>query len=318
MYGRANGNNPVSSMETIIGEQPSAGNGALIKDGDSASFMADVIEASAEVPVIVDFWAPWCGPCKELGPAIEKVVTAAGGAVRLVKVNIDENQDLAQQMRIQSIPAVYAFKDGRPVDAFTGAVPESQIKAFVERLFGPNAIQPSPVQQALEQAKAALDGGDHVTAGTIYSQVLAHEPGNAAATAGLARCRIAAGELAEARQLLEGLPQDARETPDAAAAHAALELAEKAGESAGNLGELRARLERDPADPQARHDLAMGLYAASEHEEAIDELIELVRRHGQWNEEAARKELVQIFEALGHAHELTVSGRRRLSSVLFS
>ena len=305
-------------MEPIIGEQPSADNGALIKDSDSASFMADVIEASADVPVIVDFWAPWCGPCKELGPALEKVVTAAGGAVRLVKVNIDENQDLAQQMRIQSIPAVYAFKDGQPVDGFMGAVPESQVKAFVERLVGPGAIQPSPVEQALEQAKAALDGGDHATAGAIYGQVLNHEPGNAAAIAGLARCSIAAGDLAEARQVLDGLPQEAREEPDAVAARSALDLAEKAGASAGKTDELRARLELEPDDLQARYDLALGLYAGGQHGEAIDELIELVRRNRQWNEEAARKELIQIFEALGHTHELTVAGRRSLSTVLFS
>ncbi len=305
-------------MEPIIGQQPGAGNGALIKDSDTASFMADVIEASAEVPVIVDFWAPWCGPCKELGPALERVVTAAGGAVRLVKVNIDENQDLAQQMRIQSIPAVYAFKGGQPVDGFTGAVPESQIKAFVERLAGPDAVRPSPVEQALEQAKAALESADHATAGAIYGQVLNHEPANVAAIAGLARCLVAAGELAEARQILESLPQEAREAPDAAAARAALELAEKAGAAAGKTDELRARLAEDPADPQARYDLALALYAAGRHEEAIDELIELVRRNRQWNDEAARQQLVQIFEALGHTHELTVSGRKRLSAVLFS
>ncbi len=305
-------------MEPIIGEQPAAGNGALIKDSDTASFMADVIEASAEVPVIVDFWAPWCGPCKELGPALERVVTAAGGAVRLVKVNIDENQELAQQMRIQSIPAVYAFKGGQPVDGFMGAVPESQVKAFVERLVGPDAIQPSPVEEAMEQAKAAFDSGDHATAGSIYEQVLNHEPGNVDATAGLARCQIASGELGSAREVLESLPQDARDAPDATAARSALELAEKAGQSAGKTDELRARLDESPDDPQARYDLAMGLYAAGEHEAAIDELIELVRRNRQWNEEAARKELVQIFEALGHTHELTVAGRRRLSTVLFS
>jgi putative thioredoxin len=305
-------------MEPIINGQIGAGNAALIKDSNSANFAVDVIEASAEVPVIVDFWAPWCGPCKELGPILERVVSAAGGAVRLVKVNIDENQDLAQQMRIQSIPAVYAFKGGQPVDGFMGAVPESQIKEFVERLVGPDAIQPTPVEQALEQAQAALDGGDHGTAGAIYGQVMKHEPANVTAVAGLTRCLVMAGELAEARQILESLPQESHDAADVAAARAALDLAEKAGEAVGQTEELRARLEQNPDDAQARYDLAMGLYAAGEQEEAIDELIELVRRNRQWDEEAARKQLVQIFEALGHTHELTVAGRRRLSSVLFS
>jgi putative thioredoxin len=310
-------------METIIGGGAmGAGggpNGAVIKDSDTENFLADVIEASSVTPVIVDFWAPWCEPCKQLGPTIEKVVKAAGGAVRLVKVNIDENQPLAQQMRIQSIPAVYAFVDGQPVDGFTGALPESQIQAFVDKLTaGAGEAGPSPVEAAMEQAKGALDADDGATAAAIYGQVLQHEPGNLAAAAGLARCAVAAGDFEQARAVLDSLPATAAEDGDVSAARSALDLAEKASAAAGQIPEFQARLAADENDHQARFDLAVAHFGMNQPETAINELIEIVRRARTWNEEAARKQLVQIFEALGHTHELTIEGRRRLSSVLFS
>jgi putative thioredoxin len=310
-------------METIIGGgamgAAGAPSGAVIKDSDTENFLVDVIEASRETPVIVDFWAPWCGPCKQLGPTIEKVVQAARGAVRLVKINIDENQPLAEQMRIQSIPAVYAFVDGQPVDGFMGALPESQVQAFVDNLTGgAGAAGPSPVEAAMEQAKAALDAGDGGTAAAIYSQVLQHEPENLAAAAGLARCAVAAGDFEQARAVLDSLPPAAAEESEIAAARSALELAEKASAAAGQIPELQARLAADANDHQARFDLAVARFGMNQPETAIDELIEIVRRARAWNDEAARKQLVQIFEALGHSHELTVEGRRRLSSVLFS
>ncbi len=308
-------------MDQLIGAARPAGGGApLVKDSDTKSFMADVIDASQQVPVIVDFWAPWCGPCKQLGPALEKAVNEAKGAVRLVKVDIDKNQQLAAQMRIQSIPAVYAFFQGRPVDGFVGALPESQIKSFVAKLaeLGGAELGPSPVEEALAQAEAALEAGDNGTASAIFNQVLAHEPANVAGLTGLTRCLVAAGELKRAREVLGRVPADKRSDPAVAKAAAALDLAEQAAGAAGKLGELQARVQRDPNDHQARYELAIALYAAGRQETALDELLDIVRRNRGWNEEAARKQLVKFFEALGPTHPLTLSGRRRLSSLLFS
>jgi len=248
-------------------------------------------------------------------------VRDAKGAVRMVKINVDENPDLAGQMRIQSIPAVYAFFQGRPVDGFVGALPESQIKAFVQRLLqlgGGTAGADSPVDEALEAAKQALAEGDFGTASAIYGQVLAHEPGNVAATAGLARCHLQAGDVTHARQLLDALPKDKAGAAEIAAVRSAIELAEQAGKAAGELATLQERLKQDPNDHQARFDLAMAYYAAGDHTQAVDELLELVRRNREWNEQAARKQLVKLFEAMGPTDELTVSARRRLSSILFS
>ena len=309
------------SMEQLIGTPPgSAGAGPLIKDSDTKSFMADVIDASQEVPVIVDFWAPWCGPCKQLGPALEKAVTQAKGAVRLVKVDIDKNQQLAGQMRIQSIPAVYAFFQGRPVDGFVGALPESQIKGFVAKLveLGGAELGRSPVEEALAQAAAALEAGDSGTASAIFNEVLAHEPGNVPALAGLAQALTTTGELKRAREVLGRVSADRQSDPAVAKASAALDLAEQAAGAASQLGELQAKVARDANDLQARYDLATALYAAGQQETALDELLEIVRRNRAWNEEAARKQLVKFFEALGPTHALTLSARRRLSSLLFS
>jgi len=306
-------------MEPIIGTAaPPAAD--LIKNGSTAAFMADVIDASHDHPVIVDFWAPWCGPCKQLGPALEKAVKEAKGAVRMVKINVDENQELAQQMRIQSIPAVYAFKDGRPVDGFVGALPDSQVKQFVQRLgAGGGAPQgPSPIEQAVEMAKQALSSGDNARAGAIFGQVLQHEPGNVPALAGLARSLLAERKFDEARQTLDRVPQESAAHADVTAARASLELAVAGDKAKGELDGSKAKLAKDPADHQARYDLALALFATGEREAAIEELLAIVRRARTWNDEAARKQLLKFFEAMGPTDPLTVASRRKLSSILFS
>ena len=286
-----------------------------IKESDTAHFMADVIEASNEVPVIVDFWAPWCGPCKTLGPMIEKMVRQAGGLVRLVKINIDENQDLAAQMRIQSIPAVYAFKKGQPVDGFVGAQPETQIRSFIDRLL---AGAKPPLDQALEAAQAALDSGDHAAAQALYLEVMTQEPDHAPAVAGLLRAIMAGGDMAGARELVSGLTDEMTADSAVAAAITALELAEQGDAAPPDTQALRDRLAADENDHQARLDLAIALYGADQVEDAVESLLELVRRANDWNDGAGRMQLIKIFDALGPTHELTLSGRRRLSSILFS
>jgi len=231
---------------------------------------------------------------------------------------VDENQELAQQMRIQSIPAVYAFKNGRPVDGFVGALPESQIKQFVQRLSTGGAKAPSPIDDAVEMAKEAIAAGDHGRAATIFTQVLEHEPDNVEAIAGLARAYIARNELERARQALDRAPKESAGNAELAAARASLELAEAGSKAKGALGELKARIERDPNDLEARNELASALFAAGEREAAVDELLEIIRRNRAWNEEAARKQLLKFFEAMGPTDPLTVSARRRLSSILFA
>jgi putative thioredoxin len=308
-------------MEQLIGMAgPGPATAALIKETNTESFVADVIDASHDTPIIVDFWAPWCGPCKQLTPILEKLVRDARGAVRLVKINTDENQELAAQMRVQSIPSVFAFVKGRPVSAFSGLQPESQIKSFLQRVVQATGGQvgPSPVEQAITQANEAMGRGDLGTASAIFGQVLAHDPKSAAAIAGLAKSHIGAGNLGEGRKVLERATGDLAADAAIAGARAALELAEQSVRSVSQTAELHARLETNPNDHQARFDLASALYGSGERESAIDELLEIVRRDRRWNEEAARKQLVKLFEAAGPADPLTVSGRRRLSSLLFS
>jgi putative thioredoxin len=315
-------------MEMLIGQGKAGKDGAgaaagasPVKDSDTEHFMADVIEASNEVPVIVDFWATWCGPCKQLGPQLEKAVKDAKGAVRLVKIDVDKNQELAAQMRIQSIPAVYAFHRGRPIDGFVGALQESQIKAFVQRLLkqaGGAAPGPSPVEQALEEAEAALKSGDAGTASALFGQVLQHEPENATAASGLIRALVKGGDPEQAREVLDQLPPTLAKDKALEAARTALELAEQGRKAAGATAELEAKVAADPNDLQARYDLALALYGAGKAEPALDALLEIVRKNRGWNEEAARKQIVKIFEALGPTDPLTLSGRRRLSSILFA
>ncbi len=301
-------------MEQLIGSAPSAAN--LIKETTTADFMADVIDASMEVPVIVDFWAPWCGPCKQLTPIIEKAVKAANGAVKLVKLNIDDHPEIPTQMRVQSIPAVYAFKDGRPVDGFVGAQPESQIKAFIQRLAG--KAGPSPLDEALDMAKQALAEGDLATAQNIYAQVLDHQPDNAVALAGLARLALGQGAIDDAKQIIGQVQGDGLKHADVISVKAAIELAEGAAAAQGATAEFEARLAADANDHEARLELANALFAAGDQEAAIDHLLKIVRADREWNEQAARKQLLKLFEALGPMDPLTVQARKRLSSILFS
>lgn len=303
-------------MDQLIGAgKPGANAADLIKDATDESFEQDVLLASRDTPVIVDFWAPWCGPCKQLGPTIEKVVKESKGAVKLVKINIDENPHFASQLRVQSIPAVFAFKGGRPVDAFLGAVPESQIRAFVKKLGG--AAGPSPIDQALEQANAALAANDLPTAQDIFGQILAHEPGNAKAAAGLAKIFVGLGQLDEAKALLDALPPDAKRDPEILAAQAALDLAQQAPKGV-DVAPMLEKLAHNPKDHQTRLDLATALFAGGQQEAAIDQLLELYKLDRNWNDGAARAQLVKFFEALGNTNPLTVQGRRRLSSLMFA
>lgn len=289
--------------------------GDLIKDVTTQSFMADVMEASRTQPVLVDFWAPWCGPCKQLTPVIEAAVRAAKGAVKLAKMNIDDYPEIAGQLGIQSIPAVIAFKDGQPVDGFMGAQPESQIKAFIERLGG--KAPASPVDEYLEQAKELLAAKDYGQAAQFFGAVMQMEPDNVRAVCGLSQCYVGAGELERARQALEMVRADKQGDEAYAAAKAVLELAEQA-EALGDLEELVRRIEKDPQDFQARLDLALGLSAKGDRTGAVDQLIEIVRRDREWNEDGGRKQLLQFFEAWGPKEPATNYGRRKLSSVLFS
>ncbi len=287
----------------------------VVRETTTQNFVKDVIEESRRQPVLVDFWAPWCGPCKQLTPVLEKAVRAAKGKAKLVKMNIDEHPAIPGQMGIQSIPAVIAFVNGQPVDGFLGALPESQVTAFLERLVKDRVGGED--KDLLKAADAALAERDTAGAADLYAKILAQDPGNVAALAGLARCYVATGAIEQAKQTLALVPEAKRNEAPVAAARAALELAEQAT-SLGPIAELEQRLAANPLDHQARFDLALALNAKARRSEALDHLLEIVRRDRKWNDDAARKQLVQLFEAWGSTDEATLEGRRRLSSILFA
>src|SRR5215471_11259978 len=286
----------------------------LIKNTTTKDFLRDVIEASREVPVLVDFWAPWCGPCRQLTPILEKAVRVAKGAVRLVKLNIDEHPQIPGQMGVQSIPAVFAFQDGRPIDGFVGALPEARIKAFVARLIGDESADTAA---DLESAEAALDAGDVNSAAQTFAEALQKDAENARAAAGLAKCYIKTGDLVRAEQTLALVPPTKADSAPVASARASLELARKAA-NAGDAEALRTKLVINPGDTQSRFDLALALNARGDRQGALDELLTIIRKDRAFNDDAARKQLLQLFDAWGANDPATVSGRQRLSSLLFA
>ena len=298
-----------------VGASAAAAPDGLIKDATTQSFVKDVIEESKRQPVLVDFWAPWCGPCKQLTPVLEKVIRAAKGKVKLVKMNIDEHPAIPGQMGIQSIPAVIAFANGQPADGFMGALPESQVVAFLERLTKDRIG--GEEADLLKAADAALAAGNPAEAAELYAELLAKDPANVHALAGLARCYVESGAIEQAKQTLAMVPEAKAKEAPVVAARAALELAEQA-KSVGPIAELEQKVAANPADLQARFDLAVALNGAGRRQEAVDHLIEIVKRNRQWNDDGARKQLVQFFEAWGPTDEATVDGRRRLSSILFA
>ena len=297
----------------------SAVDDTLVKDGSEATFMADVVDASAEGPVIVDFWAPWCGPCKTLGPMLEAAVKAAKGAVKMVKINVDEAQMIAGQLQIQSIPTVYAFHKGQPIDGFQGALPESEIKAFVDKVISATGGEaPSEdLNDAVVAAEEMLNEGAAVDAAQTFAAVLGEEPNHAAAYGGLVRAHIAMDDLDQAEAVLNGAPAEISGTPELEAAHAQLELARQAA-SAGPVDDLKAAVEANPEDHQARFDLALALHANGQVEEAVDALLEIFRRDRDWNDGAAKAQLFTIFDALKPNDPVVLNGRRKLSSMIFA
>src|SRR5579862_92888 len=299
---------------SLIGETAAGDKGDLIKEGTDAGFAKDVIDASREQPVIVDFWATWCGPCKTLGPALERAVLAAKGKVKLVKIDIDKHPVFAGQLRVQSIPTVYAFVDGRPADGFMGAVPESQVKAFVDRMIQAGCPGESEADALLAMAKGWLELGDTGGAAQAYAQVLQAEPENLAAIGGLARCYLASADTERAAEVAAMAPADAKNA-DLESVRAALALAEGAP---SETGEFERRLAKDPDDHEARIELAKALAGRGQFKEAADQLLASIERDREWGEEAARKQLLTVFEAAGQASDVARQGRRRLSSILFS
>jgi putative thioredoxin len=305
------------SVEPPILKQGGAGtpDAELIKNTSTKDFMRDVVEASREVPVLVDFWAPWCGPCRQLTPILEKAVRAAKGAIRLVKLNIDEHPQIPGQMGVQSIPAVFAFQDGKPVDGFMGALPESRVNDFIARLAGGDSVADAAAD--LEAAEAALAAGDLNTAAQTFGEILQADRENAQALAGLAKCYIKTGDLARAEQTLALVPPAKAESASVASARAALELQKKSA-SVGDIDKLRAKVAADPRDVQSRFDLALALNAKGDRAAALEELLAIIAKNRAWNDDAARKQLLQLFDAWGAADPATVAGRMRLSSLLFA
>jgi len=300
---------------TII-EQGSGPTPDLIKETTTQTFVKDVIEESKRQPVLIDFWAPWCGPCRQLTPILEKAVRAAKGKVKLVKMNIDEHPAIPGQMGIQSIPAVIAFVDGKPADGFMGAVPESQVTAFIDKLSAGMPGEPN-IEEIIKEAEAVLAEGDPATAAQIYAEVLATDATNIAALAGLAKCYVATGAIDQAKQTLAMVPESKGNDAAVKAVQASIDLAEQA-KSVGPVIELEQKVAANPLDHQARFDLATALNASGKRAEATQALLEIVKRDRKWNDDGARKQLVQFFEAWGAADEATVEGRKRLSTILFS
>jgi len=290
-----------------------------IKDVKEATFAQDVIEASQTQPIIVDFWAPWCGPCKTLGPILEKIVSAAGGAVKMVKINVDKAQTLAAQLRIQSIPTVYAFFKGQPIDGFQGAVKESEIKAFIDRVIESSGGQTSDssLDDMLVAAEELLSQGAVVDATQKFAEILSVQPSHAGAYSGLVRAQIAVNEIDKAEAILNGAPAEITDTVEMETAYAQLQLAQKA-QNVGPLSELREKMESEPDNLSVRFDVSQALYASGATQEAVDELLEIFRRDSQWNDEAAKKELLTIFDALKSDDPVVLKGRRKLSSIMFA
>ena len=286
-------------------------------DVDMNNFMAEVVEGSSQIPVIVQFWAPWCGPCKQLGPVLEKVVAAAHGKVKMVRVNIDDNQQIAQQLRVQSVPTVYAFVDGQPVDGFSGAQPESALTQFVEKLSSMGGAG-ADIAGMLEAANTAVETQDFAGAMQIYQQVMEADPESADALAGLVRCLTGMQDHQAAREIIDQLNDEFREKPSMQAAIAALELADRAAESAGDLDLAQAAVATNPEDLQARQDLAMALFATGDNAGAMAQLLESIRTDRSWNDEAARLQLLEFFKTLGAANPDVMAARRQLSTLLFS